>query len=749
MKRKIWKILLLTMSSFFCVTSMAIVLVGYLVDAHFERTFPSELFSLELDGGAPQFYVYQFSDRVNRIGERKEITDKVGVQEQYTPVAYPEIPQQLCDAFVAIEDKRFWQHRGVDWKRTVAAGANYLLGKSDTFGASTITQQLVKNLTGHNEVTPKRKIQEIFYAIDLEKRMDKTEILELYLNIIHFSDNCNGVAQAAEHYFSKNVKDLTAEECASIAAITNSPSYYNPIRHPENNQKRRDIILLEMVKQGKLENAAYTRAIGAPISLKVTPKVSERVHSWYTDMVIEDVIEDLSKQYDISRKAACRMVMSGGLRIEIAMDERIQHIVEQYYETLRTPRNQDGEYAQSALIILDASTGDILGVAGARGKKSGNRLQSFATQTLRSPGSTIKPISVYAPALEEGLIHWGSVYDDVPVEFTGENSGIPWPRNANGIYRGLTDISYAVTHSTNTVAVRVLGDLGLEHSFDFARNKCHLLHLRRDREANDCDVAALALGQLNYGVTLREMTAAYSIFADGGVYHPYRSYYRVLAEDGRILLSCPDAAEPVLSKGNAAVMTKLMQEVVKSGTTTNMTLQKLTECAGKTGTTNRDCDRWFIGYTPELICGVWCGFEYPAPMEGSNPCPAIFNSVMESVTKSHGGKIAFDIPSSVLRLTYCADSGKLMTDACLADPRGNRAREGWFVKGNEPTGFCDRHVLCTVNDEDGSVCANPIPMEGQHLVGLLHIHRKFPIPIKIGDERYVMTMPPRNDENEE
>jgi penicillin-binding protein 1A len=539
------------------------------------------------------------------------------------------------------------------------------------------------------------------------------------------------------------------EECASIAAITNSPSYYNPIRHPENNQKRRNIILSEMAKQGKIGDAAYTKAINAPISLRVTAKASESVHSWYTDMVLEDVIEDLSRQYGISRKAAYRMVLSGGLRIEIAMDEKIQRIVEQYYESLRTPRNQDGEYAQSALIVLDASTGDILGVAGARGKKSGNRLQSFATQTLRSPGSTIKPVSVYAPALEEGLIHWGSVYDDVPVEFSGVNGTAPWPRNANGIYRGLTDVSYAVTHSTNTVAVRVLGELGLERSFDFARSKCHLLHLRRDGGANDCDVAALALGQLNYGVTLREMTAAYSIFADGGVYHPYRSYYRVLAEDGRVLLSCPDAAEPVLSNGNAAVMTKLMQEVVKYGTTTNMTLQRLTECAGKTGTTNRDCDRWFIGYTPELICGVWCGFEYPAPMAGSNPCPAIFNNVMEQITKSHGGKTVFEIPSSVLRLTYCADSGKLMTDACLADPRGNRAREGWFVKGNEPTEFCDCHVLCAVSDEDGSVCANPVPMEGQHLVGLLRIHRELPIPIKVSDEKYILTLPPRNDENEE
>ncbi len=749
MKRKFLKILLSVAAVLFCMASVTVAAVGLYLDAHFERVFPTELLPSEFDGGAPRFYIYQFTDRANRIGERKEITEKIGLGEQYTPVSYREIPKQLCDAFVAVEDKRFWQHRGVDWKRTAVAVGNYLMGKKDTFGASTITQQLVKNLTGDDEITPERKIQEMLYAIDLEKKLDKTQILELYLNIIHFSDNCNGVAQAAEHYFSKSVGELTVEECASIAAITNSPSYYNPIRHPENNRKRRNVILSEMNKQGLLQDDAYRKAIDTQISLQVTPNERESVHSWYTDMVLEDVIEDLAREYHIGRTAAYRMLSCSGLRIEIAMDEEIQRAVEQYYSTLQTPRNRDGVYAQSAIIVLDAATGDILGVAGARGKKSGNRVQNFATQTLRSPGSAIKPLSVYAPALEKGLIHWGSVYDDVPVDFTGADRTVPWPKNANGVYRGLTDVSYAVMHSTNTVAVRVLGELGTEQAFDFAKSKCHLCHLRRDRAANDCDVAALALGQLNYGVTLREMTAAYSVFADGGVYHPYRSYYRVLTADGRILLSCPDASEPVLSEGNAAVMTKLLRGVVQDGTASEMRLGELTEYAGKTGTTNRDFDRWFIGYTPEFICGVWCGFEYPAPLEGRNPCLSVFDDVMRTVMNRCGSKTVFNVPSSVVCLTYCADSGKLMTDACLADARGSRAREGWFVRGNEPTEFCDCHVLCTVNDADGSLCTEPIPKEGQHSVGLLRVHREFPVPVKVSDEKYVLTLPPERKEDEE
>lgn len=748
MKRKILKILSVSAAVLFCVLSMAVAAAGLYLETHFERTFPSELLSVATDGGAPRFYLYQFTDRANRIGEKKEITEEIGMREQYTPVAYQDIPQQLRDAFVAVEDKRFWQHRGVDWKRTAVAVGNYLLGKKDTFGASTITQQLVKNLTGDDEITPKRKIQEMLYALDLENRLDKTQILELYLNIIHFSDNCNGVAQAAEHYFSKSVGELTVEECAAIAAITNSPSYYNPIRHPENNRKRRNIILSEMNRQGLLSDDACQAALQAPLCLQVTPSERDGVHSWYTDMVLEDVIEDLVREYHIGRNAAYRMLTCSGLRIEIAMDEEIQSTVEQYYSTLQTPRNGDGVCAQSALIVLDAATGDILGVAGARGTKSGNRLQNFATQTLRSPGSAIKPLSVYAPALEKGIIHWGSVYDDVPVEFTGAEHTVPWPKNANGIYRGLTDVSYAVMHSTNTVAVRVLEELGTAQSFDFAKNRCHLSHLRRDSAANDCDVAALALGQLNYGVTLREMTAAYAVFADGGVYHPYRSYYRVLTADGHILLSCPDASEPVLSEGNAAVMTKLLRGVVESGTASDLRLSEQTEFAGKTGTTNRDYDRWFIGYTPEFICGVWCGFEYPAPLEGGNPCLSVFDDVMGKVMKLRGSKTAFDVPQSLLRLTYCADSGKLMTDACLADARGNRAREGWFVPGNEPTEFCDCHVLCTVNDADGSISAEPTPREGQHSVGFLRLHRQFPVPVTVSDETYVLTLPPGKEEDE-
>jgi penicillin-binding protein 1A len=434
------------------------------------------------------------------------------------------------------------------------------------------------------------------------------------------------------------------------------------------------------------------------------------------------------------------------------MDREVQTVVEDYYRTLRgLPVNERGETAQSALIVIDPHTGDVLGVAGAAGEKSANRLQNFATETLRSPGSAIKPISVYAPALARGIIHWGSVYDDVPVRFEGESLRA-WPKNADGTYRGLCTVAYAVAHSTNTVAVRILEELGLEESFRFAKEKFHLSSLRRDRTVNDCDVAPLALGQLGYGVTLRELTDAYTVFADRGVYHPWRSYYRVTDAEGRVLLSRADASETVLSEANAAIMTKLLEGVVKEGTSSSITLRRLVECAGKTGTTGEDHDRWFVGYTPDLICGVWCGYEYPAPLAGRNLCTGIWNDVMSRLWDRLGGRTSFSVPASVYRASYCRDSGELLSDACTHDPRGERSAVGWFAEGNAPHAVCDRHVLCDYDVIEGGISHGYCPAESVERVALLRVERQFPIPVRVADAQYVlrgdpMRTPPNENAN--
>ena len=711
------------------------VFVAFYLTMHFSVSADELLPTLGAQPRSPQFYVYNFDDRTNRTGEREVVTNEVWSGKQSTYVPYEEIPQAMIDAVVAIEDKRFFDHRGVDWYRTLAAVANYILRGDGHFGGSTLTQQLVKNLTGENAPTWQRKVQEILWARDLERKLDKTQILELYLNVVHFSDQCDGIAAAAEHYFSKAVSELTVEECAAIIAITNNPSYYNPIRHPENNRTRRDIILSQMHAQGYFDEEELSISLSNETILNVTSTSDGGSNSWYADMVIEDVIADLVEKYNMSRSAASHLLHTGGLHIDMAMDKDIQKIVEEQYRTnVRMPKNEKGDTAQSALIVIDSKTGDILGVAGAVGEKKGNRVQNFATQTKRAPGSTIKPLTVYAPALEEGIINWASVYDDVPIEFDA-NGRSAWPKNANNTYRGLTNVAYAVAHSTNTVALRVLEDLGLEKAYEYAKDRFHL-DLVSTSGANDCDRAALGLGQLNYGVTLRELTTAYTALADGGVYHPYRSYFRVTDSEGNILLSRADEAERVLSPETAAIMTKLLEGVIESGTSSAVTLQNLCACAGKTGTTQNDHDRWFVGYTPSLVCGVWCGYEYPESLEGRNLCTSIWNTVMRSIVTEKGEKREFDIPSTVVEANYCRDSGELLSAACQKDPRGNRVESGWFTASTLPRSFCKCHVLTEVC-KSGGVCHGNCPEEEREEVGLIQVERHFPKQVRISDAEYV------------
>ncbi len=706
------------------------------VQCHFSGLCNMELYRSGARPQSPRFYAYEFTDRSGRKGEGVDVTDEVYRQKQTAYLSYEELPEDLIHAFVAIEDKRFFEHSGVDLWRTAAAAFNYLLGFSDRFGASTITQQLVKNMTGENDISIGRKLREILCAWELERRLDKTEILELYLNVIHFSDNCDGVAAAAEHYFSKTVAELTVEECAAIAAITNHPSYYNPIRNPENNRARRDLILSEMHAQGYLTENEYQDAVARPITLRVDSKhTQEGVNSWYVDMVIDDVIEDLMEERGMSRAAAKHLLYTGGLRIDMAMDPQVQALIEEYYESaVHLPQNASGESAQSALIAIDSRTGDILGVAGAAGEKRGNHLQNFATQTCRPPASTIKPITVYAPALERGLVTWASVYDDVPLLFKG-NTQVPWPKNANRIYRGLTDVAYAVAHSTNTVALRILDEVGMEEAWRMAKEEFGLGSLlESDRES-----AALGLGQMHYGVTLRELTAAYTAFADRGIYHAPRSYYRVLDANGRILLSRDEEGRVVLTEGNAAVMTKLLEEVVREGTSDAITLSSRVACAGKTGTSNLEGDRWFVGYTPDIVCGVWCGYEYPEPLTGRNPSTAIWNAVMQRIYSAVGGRTACSDEEQLIEVTYCRDSGRLPCELCEQDERGDRTATGWFVPGTEPTAFCDRHMLVSVEREEErpSEVFPPLPSAPEQQRVRVKVFRGELFGISVADEAYV------------
>ena len=720
------------------------------ISANMEKHVDETMFEL-LDGsGASKIYYYASED--DRIsGNATELVD----QELYggyrnKAVKYTDIPKELVYAFVSIEDKRFFSHNGVDWKRTLGASANYFLNLKAEFGGSTITQQLIKNVTEEDDYSFQRKIQEILWALDLETKMSKEEILEKYLNIINLSNGCYGVGAASEYYFSKDVRDLTLSECAAIAAITNNPSYYDPIRNPKNNEQRRNLILSQMYDQGYISLDEYNAAISEGISLNVSTKKQSQINLWYVDMVINDVIEDLIEQNGYSREMASLMIYTGGLKIYTAMDIDVQNTLEDYY---RNTSNfywiAGGENPQSAMIIIDPYSGDILGVAGAVGEKTGNRLQNFATETLRPAGSVIKPLSVYAPALENGLISWSTVYDDVPVRFnsTASSQYVAWPKNANGTYQGLTNINHAIENSINTVTVRVLEDLGLEASFDFLYDSLELTSLIEKKTLQDGsvitdkDYAALALGQFNYGVTLKEITAAYSVFVNNGVYSESRSYYKVTDSHGNVILDNGYRGKTVISEDNASLMTLMLQNVVQSGTAKGITLKSTIDCAGKTGTTQSNYDRWYVGYTPYFVGGVWYGYEYPKTLEGrsSGVCVDIWDDIMTLLHKKYSAreKKEFQISDRLVTQEYCKDSGKIATDACKKDPRGNRIETGYFVKGSEPKEKCDCHVLVRYDTVWGGIASHDCSQDEVEYVGLITVERKFPTQVYVTDAQYV------------
>lgn len=727
------------------------------VDKKIEKHIDETLFTM-VGSDSASVYRYDFTDRANGVGEAVEISD-ASVYGGYRCIYadYSEIPQDMIDAFVSIEDKRFYKHSGVDWSRTFSAGLNYFLKFSGNYGGSTITQQLIKNVTDNAEYSFQRKLQEIFWAIDLETKMDKEEILGLYLNIINLSQGCYGVRTAANYYFSKELSELTLSECAAIAAITNSPSYYDPIRNPEHNRERRDLILAQMLAQGYITEEEYNSAVSSDTVLNINEEMaSEEINSWYVDMVLDDVINDLMVQRGYSRSMAGILVYTGGLKIYTAMDAEVQSVLEEYYaDSSNFGISSDGENPQSSMIVIDPYTGDILGVAGAIGEKKANLIQNFATQTVRPAGSVIKPLSVYAPALEEGIISWSSVYDDVPVNFGKYNldsskgkivEPSPWPQNSNKVYRGLTNINYAISHSVNTVSVKVLEDIGTAKSFDFLYNRLRMRSLIESKTLSDGsvltdkDYAALALGQFNYGVTLKETVAAYSIFANNGIYNEPRSYYRVTDANGSVILENSYRGEAVLSEENASIMTLMLKNVVSDGSATAVTLDEKVDCAGKTGTTQNNCDRWYIGYTPYFIGGVWYGYEYPKSLSGDNVCITVWDEVMTVLHKKYtdsGSLKQFDISGNVHEYEYCADSGMLVTEACMADPRGNRTEKGYFTENTKPSQYCTCHRLVAYDAVSGGVAFDNCPSESIKLIGLIVVERSFPMQIYITDAQYV------------
>ncbi len=724
------------------------VFLSFYIIKNYEKNIDLKTFDSILNKGTTKFFYYKMDDRNNIIGEIYELTDETLDSQNCIYADLSDIPDDLINAVISIEDKRFWTHKGVDWKRTISAVFNYLIKTDYRFGGSTITQQLIKNITGNDQYSIDRKIQEMILSLNLETKLEKSEILEYYLNIINLSQGCIGVGAAAEVYFSKKINELSLLECVSLAAITNNPSYYNPINNPENNLERRNIILTQMLEQNYISKEEYDECINSELELNVKKKTIN-INSWYVDMVIEDVIQDLCNKYGYTHDFASMMVYTGGLRIYTSMDYDIQNVIETYYENVSNfPSGDQNNPLQSSMIIIHPETGDILGVAGAIGAKKGNRIQNYATLTKRPSGSVIKPLSVYALSIEEGIISSASVYDDVPVEFKYNNGEyIPWPSNSPSVYKGLTNITAAVRDSVNTVAIKVLNQLGLRKSFDFLYDELNIKNLIEKKildngnVISDIGISSLALGQQNYGVTVREMTTAYTIFANKGIFTNSRSYYKVTDIYGNILLEKSSDCKKIISLETSSIMTLMLEEVVKKGTASAINLDKKIAVAGKTGTTQNNYDKWFIGYTPYLLAGVWCGYEYPKSLDGiyGNPCLSAWDEVMTKINTMYTNNEykLFEKAKNIVRIKVCADSGMLPTNACKIDARGDRSTFCWFIKGKEPSSYCNCHIEVDYDIMNGGVLLGSYPNEYTQKVGMITVSRSFPKQIFVSDAQYV------------
>lgn len=664
-------------------------------------------------------------DRINEDGESVEIEDqRLYSSDNSIWVSYKQFPQDLIDAFVCVEDHRFFDHNGVDWLRTGKAVVGYFFGKGD-FGGSTITQQLVKNLTGDNENTVQRKVQEIFRALNIEKDMSKEEILEMYLNIVYLGNNCYGVQAASNFYFDKDVSELSLEECAALAAIVKNPSKYEPLYHDvheyekengeieeDGNRKRRnDIVLYTMFQQEKITQEEFDKAYETELSIGEKNENGETVNNktsvntWYTDSVIEDVQRALMEEYGYSEYVASLMIYTGGLQIYTCMDPEVQAAIDEVYINDKTyfPYATDGLQPESAIIIIDPYTGDVLGLAGGRGEKTQSRILNRATQAKRPCGSSIKPLSVYAPAIDTGIATMATVYDDSPV--TVDEDGTEWPHNLPDRYNGPTTVADAIRRSVNTCAVKILEDVTVDYSFDFLTNTLHMTSPVESYTTatgmiiSDKALAPLALGQFSYGITLWELTAGYTIFPNSGVYSKSRLWYKVLDSEGNVILDNQPEYEIAISEESATVMIKMMENVVASGTAfPAVTLDDKVDVAGKTGTTTADFDRTFVGYTPYYVCGCWFGYDMNQALSDfkTNPAIVVWDKVMNILQDKIAAKASaagepikeFNLSENVYECDYCTVSGAQAKSGCYSS---GCAETGWFSADSYPDSYCYYH----------------------------------------------------------
>lgn len=700
------------------------------------------------------------------------------------------MPEHLLNAFIAIEDFRFYEHNGIDPIGIVRAAYKTIKNKfKSTQGASTITQQLIKNniFSAENENGLidifKRKFQEQYLALILEQNVSKSVILQNYLNTINLGNNNLGVEAAALNYFGKHVSELTLSESTVIAAITSNPYDYNPVRRPERNAIRREVVLNNMLKYDMITKEEYDEALADNVydrivNMKTTSGNSSSAYSYYTDALIKQLMDDLINIKGYTQTQAYNLIYRGGLTIYSCEDKDLQTYAEKavnnvsHYSgrtdfTLRyriqiKDRNGDLhsytevsilKYYQSTLgmsgfsllfsteeealekintfkkaileetggtvvegtesitytlepqasfVLMEQSTGCVRAIVGGRGDKNLSLVLNRATDSTRSPGSSFKLLSVYSAALDTAGMTLATVFDDVPYLYsTGK-----LVTNVDDEYHGLMTIREAITVSRNVPAVKIITAISPELGYSYAAN-FGITTLKEEEQ----HYQAIALGGLTNGATNFEMTAAYAAISNYGVYNEPKLYTRVLDHDGTILLdNTPAISHRVIKESTAWLLCSALRSVVTDNITYLMSDNMY--YAGKSGTSQLNTDKWFVGFSPYYTAGIWIGNDDSTPVNSDiyqMPQLSIWKDIMEY---AHEGLeyAEFQRPFNIVEAKVCAKSGKLaISGLCDCDPRGDQIITEYFVEGTVPTEICDVHMRVSMCRESGCVAGEKCP----------------------------------------
>lgn len=744
---------------------------------------------INLDDATPTGFLSTVLDK-----EGKQTATLVATGSNRVYATIDEIPIEMQHAIVAIEDERFYEHNGIDLKGILRAGVKGITSGKFSEGASTITQQLLKNnvftsWTSESSFADKlqRKIQEQYLAIQLEKKVSKDWILENYLNTINLGQNTLGVQAASRRYFGKDVSELNLSESAVIASITQNPSRLNPISNPDKNGERREKVLNNMLKLGYISEGEYNSAMKDDVYDRIqvvnTQTEEEDVTSYFVDALTDQVIQDFIDQLGYTETQAYKALYNGGLTIESTQDPAIQAICDEEVNNLEnyptapkysfsyrlTVEKADGSYKnyseqtmlyyyqahnadysvnfasqeeanaaieaykaeimepgdkivengetitytlqpQTALTVIDQSTGEVAALVGGRGDKTASKTLNRAASTTRQPGSTYKVLAAYAPALDSGGLTLASVQDDAPYSYENGTS----LRNYDNSFRGFTPLREAITHSINIVTVKTLTEIGTNLGFSYLQD------FGFTTLVDDDNNQALALGGITNGVTNLELTAAYASVANEGTYIRPRFYTRILDHDGNVLIDNTPQTHGVLKSSTAWLLTDAMKDVVTSGTGTAVNFPNM-EIAGKTGTTTKNRDALFAGFTPYYTCVVWGGYDDNTPQAGGTTSypKKIWRAVMSRIHENLEYK-DFVMPSDITTATVCKKSGKLaVAGLCDCDPRGSMIQTEYFAEGTVPTEHCDHHVNVTVCAESGMLATDFCPnrVSGVYITG--------------------------------